>query len=102
MHPITERGVGPDARERTDARTAADRRAVTPTPPDGGFAAGDNGFAAGDNGFAAGDNGFAVGDKVFHQKFGNGRIIHREGNKLEIAFDKAGVKKVIDSFVSLA
>ncbi|OIR09961.1 ATP-dependent DNA helicase PcrA [mine drainage metagenome] len=75
---------------------------TTPTPPDGGFAAGDNGFAAGDNGFAAGDNGFAVGDKVFHQKFGNGRIIHREGNKLEIAFDKAGVKKVIDSFVSLA
>ncbi len=48
------------------------------------------------------EGGFAVGDKVFHQKFGTGRILNRDGNKLEIAFDKAGVKKVIDSFVSLA
>jgi len=48
------------------------------------------------------DDGFAVGDKVFHAKFGNGRVVAVDGNKLEIAFDKAGVKKVVDSFVSLA
>lgn len=39
------------------------------------------------------------GDRVFHQKFGNGRVLHVEGNKLTIAFDRAGEKKVVDSFV---
>ncbi len=42
---------------------------------------------------------FAVGARVFHQKFGYGRVKAADGNKLEIAFDKAGDKKVIDSFV---
>ena len=42
---------------------------------------------------------FAVGARVFHQKFGYGRVKAADGNKLEIAFDKAGTKKVIDSFV---
>ncbi len=42
---------------------------------------------------------FEVGDRVFHQKFGNGNVIHVEGNKLTIAFDRAGEKKVVDSFV---
>ncbi len=42
---------------------------------------------------------FTVGDRVFHQKFGNGNVVHVEGNKLTIAFDKAGDKKVVDSFV---
>ena len=42
---------------------------------------------------------FAVGDRVFHQKFGNGNVIAVDGNKLTIAFDKAGEKRVVDSFV---
>ncbi len=42
---------------------------------------------------------FAPGARVFHQKFGYGRINAVDGNKLDIAFDKAGAKKVIDSFV---
>jgi DNA helicase II / ATP-dependent DNA helicase PcrA len=42
---------------------------------------------------------FAVGDRVFHQKFGNGDVVQVEGNKLTIAFDCAGEKKVVDSFV---
>jgi DNA helicase II / ATP-dependent DNA helicase PcrA len=45
---------------------------------------------------------FTIGDRVFHQKFGNGNVIHVEGNKLTIAFDKAGEKKVVDSFVARA
>jgi len=45
---------------------------------------------------------FAAGDRVFHQKFGNGNVIHVEGNKLTIAFDRAGEKKVVDSFVQRA
>ncbi len=43
-----------------------------------------------------------VGDRVFHQKFGYGRILAVDLNKLEIIFEKAGIKKVIDSFVEPA
>ena len=42
---------------------------------------------------------FEVGDRVFHLKFGNGNIVSIDGNKLTIAFDKAGEKRVLDSFV---
>ena len=42
---------------------------------------------------------FEIGDRVFHLKFGNGNVAAIEGNKLTIDFDKAGQKKVLDSFV---
>jgi DNA helicase-2/ATP-dependent DNA helicase PcrA len=42
---------------------------------------------------------FAVGERVFHQKFGNGNVTAVDGNKLTIKFDKAGDKRVVDSFV---
>jgi DNA helicase-2/ATP-dependent DNA helicase PcrA len=45
---------------------------------------------------------FAIGDRVFHQKFGNGDVVAIEGNKLTIAFDRAGEKRVVDSFVQRA
>jgi DNA helicase-2/ATP-dependent DNA helicase PcrA len=45
---------------------------------------------------------FGVGDRVFHQKFGNGSVVAVDGNKLTIAFDKAGEKRVVDSFVQRA
>ncbi|CCD95585.1 DNA helicase II [Bradyrhizobium sp. ORS 375] len=45
---------------------------------------------------------FSVGDRVFHQKFGYGNVIKVDGNKLTIAFDKAGEKHVVDSFVQRA
>jgi DNA helicase-2/ATP-dependent DNA helicase PcrA len=51
---------------------------------------------------AAPGRSFAVGQRIFHDKFGYGRIEAVEGNKLEIAFEKAGRKKVIDSFVESA
>lgn len=44
-------------------------------------------------------HGFAVGDRVFHQKFGYGHVTGINDNKLAISFDKAGDKKVLDSFV---
>ena len=44
--------------------------------------------------------GFERGDRVFHQKFGYGRVTRVDGNKLTIDFDKAGEKRVLDSFVS--
>ena len=40
-----------------------------------------------------------VGERVFHQKFGYGEVLSIEGDKLEIAFDKAGTKKVIAKFI---
>ncbi|WP_249138223.1 ATP-dependent helicase [Phenylobacterium montanum] len=45
---------------------------------------------------------YARGDRVFHQKFGYGFVRAIEGNKLTVSFDKAGEKKVIDSFVEKA
>jgi DNA helicase-2/ATP-dependent DNA helicase PcrA len=42
---------------------------------------------------------FTVGERVFHQKFGNGNVVAVDGNKLTIAFDHAGEKRVVDSFV---
>jgi DNA helicase-2/ATP-dependent DNA helicase PcrA len=45
---------------------------------------------------------FNLDDRVFHQKFGYGHVVKIDGNKLTIAFDKAGEKKVVDSFVERA
>ncbi len=42
---------------------------------------------------------FSSGDVVFHATFGQGKIIHIDGHKLDIAFEKAGMKRVMDSFV---
>ncbi|MDK2760483.1 MAG: UvrD-helicase domain-containing protein [Sphingopyxis sp.] len=41
----------------------------------------------------------AVGMRVFHEKFGYGEIMDIDGNKLEVEFDQAGSKRVLDSFV---
>ena len=40
------------------------------------------------------------GERIFHQKFGYGRISAVEGNKLTVDFEKAGEKRVLDSFVA--
>jgi DNA helicase-2/ATP-dependent DNA helicase PcrA len=45
---------------------------------------------------------FVVGARVFHQKFGYGAILGIEGDKLEIEFEKAGVKKVVAKFITSA
>ncbi|MCR6634344.1 ATP-dependent helicase [Devosia sp.] len=44
-------------------------------------------------------SGYKVGERVFHLKFGYGDVISVEGNKLTIDFEKAGTKKVLESFV---
>ena len=45
---------------------------------------------------------FNIGERVFHQKFGYGRITSADGNKLTVAFEKTGTKKVLDGFVEKA
>ena len=42
---------------------------------------------------------FGLGERVFHLKFGYGAIADIEGNKLTIDFEKAGRKKVLESFI---
>jgi len=49
-----------------------------------------------------GRSDIALGQRVFHSKFGYGVVAEIEGNKLEIDFEKAGRKRVLDSFVSVA
>jgi DNA helicase II / ATP-dependent DNA helicase PcrA len=42
---------------------------------------------------------YTIGDRVFHQKFGNGHVTAVDGNKLVVQFDRAGEKRVVDSYV---
>jgi DNA helicase-2/ATP-dependent DNA helicase PcrA len=49
-----------------------------------------------------GRSDISLGQRVFHSKFGYGKIAEIEGNKLEIDFEHAGRKRVLDSFVDLA
>ena len=39
------------------------------------------------------------GTRIFHQKFGHGVILSREGDHLEIAFKHAGIKKILAEYV---
>ncbi len=48
-----------------------------------------------------GRDDLSTGMRVFHQKFGYGTIDAIEGNKLEVEFEQAGRKRVMDSFVSI-
>jgi DNA helicase-2/ATP-dependent DNA helicase PcrA len=48
---------------------------------------------------SASKSDFTIGERIFHQKFGYGHIALIDGNKLTINFDKAGQKRVVDSFV---
>jgi DNA helicase-2/ATP-dependent DNA helicase PcrA len=48
---------------------------------------------------APGKSKFPIGARVFHQKFGYGKIIAAEGQKLTVDFEHSGPKKVIDTFL---
>jgi DNA helicase-2/ATP-dependent DNA helicase PcrA len=49
-----------------------------------------------------GRSDIVLGQRVFHSKFGYGTVAEIEGNKLEIDFEHAGRKRVLDSFVSVS
>jgi DNA helicase II / ATP-dependent DNA helicase PcrA len=46
--------------------------------------------------------GSSLNKRVFHQKFGYGKVISIDGNKFEINFEKTGKKTVIKDFVTFA
>ena len=64
-------------------------RPRTPVTLDGELVASSTGAGA----------GYKRGERVFHEKFGYGAVTDVEGNKLTVEFDKAGSKRVVDSFV---
>ena len=43
----------------------------------------------------------AVGARVFHQKFGHGTVRAADDGRLDILFDKAGEKRVLDTYVEV-
>jgi DNA helicase-2/ATP-dependent DNA helicase PcrA len=45
---------------------------------------------------------FMIGERVFHQKFGYGAVLSVDGDKVEVEFEKAGVKKVVSRFICAA
>jgi DNA helicase-2/ATP-dependent DNA helicase PcrA len=51
---------------------------------------------------SAAPRAFKLGDRVFHQKFGYGKITEVDGGKLTVQFDKAGEKRVVETFVERA
>jgi len=51
---------------------------------------------------AARETAIPVGTRVFHQKFGYGVVTAAEDDKLDIAFDQTGAKRVLDRFVEKA
>jgi DNA helicase-2/ATP-dependent DNA helicase PcrA len=42
---------------------------------------------------------YGRGDRVFHQKFGYGDVVAVEGDKLDIDFDHAGIKKIVARWI---
>lgn len=86
---------------RSNARGPGWQRAAT----SGGFNATPQRIAeTGRSAVSLGNKGrgdLSVGQRVFHEKFGYGAIAEIEGNKLEIDFEQAGRKRVMDSFVSI-
>jgi DNA helicase-2/ATP-dependent DNA helicase PcrA len=84
--PAWGRVAGAAGRAGVDARKAKRQKPLT---IEGELVAKSSGAAS----------AFAVGERVFHQKFGNGNVTAVDGNKLTIHFDKAGEKRVVDSFV---
>nr|WP_300390331.1 UvrD-helicase domain-containing protein [Henriciella sp.] len=49
---------------------------------------------------SGGQSGFRIGQRVHHEKFGYGQVLAADGTKLQVNFEKAGLKKVISTFVT--
>lgn len=77
--------------QRAQARRAASAAPTRPPTLDGEFSL----VASVSDASAS----FKAGERIFHQKFGYGSIAVIDGNKLTVDFEKAGRKKVVDSFV---
>ncbi len=52
-----------------------------------------------DNKYGNNDSNFKLMERIFHQKFGYGKIIEIDGDKATVDFEKAGEKKLILTFI---
>ena len=52
-----------------------------------------------DNKYDINDTNFKLMERIFHQKFGYGKIIDIDGDKVTINFEKAGEKKLMLTFI---
>jgi len=43
--------------------------------------------------------GFEMSERIFHQKFGYGRIINMSGSHMKIAFEKSGIKTLLEDYI---
>jgi DNA helicase-2/ATP-dependent DNA helicase PcrA len=89
LSPRAGRGRPGPARPGEGAKPSGKKRPTVPLTIEGELIAKSTGAVS----------AFDVGARVFHQKFGNGNVVAVDGNKLTIKFDKAGEKRVVDSFV---
>jgi len=48
---------------------------------------------------AGAPSAFSTGERVFHIKFGYGEVVGIDGNKLTVQFDKAGEKRVLETYL---
>lgn len=48
------------------------------------------------------DNKYKIGDRVYHSKFGHGRVNHVEEHRVTVDFDKGGPRRVLDGFLCSA
>jgi DNA helicase-2/ATP-dependent DNA helicase PcrA len=78
----------------------ASKSATNSKPNNTNFIASSNGSSP-VNSSVIGNNSL-IGARVFHQKFGYGKIENADGNRLTISFEKTGIKTVIKDFVSFA
>jgi len=56
-------------------------------------------LVASSSGASRSPGGLAIGDRVRHASFGEGTVRRIDGSKLEVAFTRGGLKKVMESFV---
>ena len=45
---------------------------------------------------------FSPGDRVTHNKFGEGKVVHIQGNKLDVEFENGDIKRLLSSFIEKA
>ena len=78
----------------------ATKSATNPVPNNTNFVA--KSTSSSSTGSSVFGNVSLIGARVFHQKFGYGKIENADGNRLTISFEKTGIKTVIKDFVSFA
>ena len=101
VEELPEEHVTRAARRRWRAMRASPRPACSPAAGQRGARAAHD-RSVGNHPARSAPAATSVGSRVFHQKFGHGTVTGVDDQALIMAFDKAGAKRVLDSFVEKA